>query len=131
MPVKYPVSENHPENLQTPSGIPFREITLGAVRDGRVSMEDLRVTAAALEMQAQIADSRGRRQLAENLRRAAELVTLPEREIVAIYSSMRPGRASGEELHKMADTLVERYGARRCAALLHEAATFMAESPMK
>ena len=122
MSVRYPISENHPERLKTPSGIPFRKITLGAVLEGRVSMDDLRVTAGALEMQAQIADSAGRRQLAENLRRAAELVAIPEREIIAIYNSLRPGRAGSDELHRLADSLAERYGARRCAALIREAA---------
>ncbi len=131
MSVKYPVSENHPERLKTPSGIPFREITLGAVLDGRVSMEDLRVTADALEMQAQIADSAGRRQLAENLRRAAELAVMPENEIITIYNSLRPGRASSAELHRMADTVVERYGACRCAALIREAAMFQEQSAAK
>ena len=118
----YPLSEKSPERLRTPSGLPFEDITLEAVLSGSVGMEDLRVTAEALELQAEVADSAGRPQLAENLRRAAELVAVPEETILEIYRALRPGRASRESLYAMADDLVARYGARRCAALVREAA---------
>ncbi len=117
----YPLAENMPDRLRTPSGLPFREITLDAVLDGRVRMEDLRVTAEALELQAQVAEAAGRRQLAENLRRAAELVAMPEDEILKIYSALRPGRADRKRLLEMAEWLDQR-GAKRCAALVQEAA---------
>ena len=65
-------------------GLPFNEITLEAVMQGRITMEDLRVTSEALELQAQIAEAAGRPQLAENLRRAAELVSVPENRILEI-----------------------------------------------
>jgi propanediol dehydratase small subunit len=118
----YPVSEKHAEKLKTPSGVPYGDITLEAVTQGRIAMQDLRVTAEALEMQAQIAESAGRPQLAENLRRAAELVNVPEQEILLIYNALRPGRVSPAELQRMAGGLEERYRAYRCAALLREAA---------
>jgi len=118
----YPLSEKHQDRLKTPSGIAFSEITLQAVLDGRIRMEDLRVTAEALEMQAQIAKAAGREQLAENLRRAAELVNLPDDEIIAIYSALRPGRAEKAELNRLAEMLEQRYHAYHCAALIREAA---------
>jgi propanediol dehydratase small subunit len=118
----YPLSEKTPELLRTPSGRRFDEITLDAVMAGTVGMEDLRVTAEALELQAQVADAARRPQLAENLRRAAELVAVPEATILEIYRALRPGRAGKQELLALADRLVETYGARRCAALLREAA---------
>lgn len=118
----YPLSEKHPELLQSPSGIPYRDITLDGVLTGAVREQDLRVTSEALELQAQIADSAGRRQLAENLRRAAELVNVPEREILRIYNALRPGRETRLELDRLADEMESRYGATRCAALIREAA---------
>jgi propanediol dehydratase small subunit len=111
-----------PEKLKTPSGLSFDEITLDAVMNGKVQMEDLRVTAEALELQAEVSDGAGRKQLAENLRRAAELVDVSEEEILEIYAALRPGRATAEELHRLADQIEMRYGARMCAALIREAA---------
>ena len=85
-------------------------------------MEDLRVTAEALELQAQVAEQAARPQLAENLRRGAELVNLTEDLILRVYNCLRPGRASREELLAMAADLEARYGARRCAGLIRESA---------
>jgi propanediol dehydratase small subunit len=118
----YPLAEKSPEILRTPSGLPFAEITMEAVLAGRVHMEDLRVTSEALELQAQVADNAGRPQLAENLRRAAELVYVPEEHILKIYNALRPGRGSRADLLALADELEETYNANRCAALVREAA---------
>jgi propanediol dehydratase small subunit len=119
---EYPLSERIPEKLRTPTGLAFNDISLDAVLEGKVSMEDLRVTAEALELQAQVAEQVERRQLAENLRRAAELVNVPEHEILEIYAALRPGRATAADLHRTADRMESRYGARLCAALIREAA---------
>jgi propanediol dehydratase small subunit len=119
---EYPLSENSPELLRAPSGKRFDEITLDAVMAGTVGMEDLRVTAEALELQAQVAEAADRPQLAENLRRAAELVGVPEDTILEIYRALRPGRADKERLLALAEHLVTTYGAHRCAALVKEAA---------
>jgi propanediol dehydratase small subunit len=100
----------------------FDTITLDGVLDGTIGMDDLRVTAAALELQAQVAEEAGRPQLAENLRRAAELVAVPEETILEIYRALRPGRATRESLNALAGDLEARYGAKRCAALVREAA---------
>lgn len=118
----YPLAEWMPGRLRTPSGMPFESITLEAVLKGEVKMEDLRVTSEALEMQAQVAETAGRPQLAENLRRAAELVDIPEEKILEIYQALRPGRANRERLLSLADDLEKRYRATRCAALVREAA---------
>ncbi len=119
---EYPLSEKMAGSLRTPSGMAFQEITLEAVLAGKVRMEDLRVTSEALEMQAQVADEAGRPQLAENLRRAAELVNFSEEEILAIYRALRPGRADRQKLLALADDLEHRRHAVRCAALIREAA---------
>ncbi len=119
---EYPLSQKSPELLRTPSGKRFDEITLDAVMTGKVGMEDLRVTAEALELQAQVAEAANRPQLAENLRRAAELVGVPEDTILEIYRALRPGRANRQTLLALAERLVTSYGAHRCAALVREAA---------
>lgn len=118
----YPLAEKMPEQLKTPSGLAFQDISLEAVLEGKVNMEDLRVTPEALELQAQVAEAAGRSQLAQNLRRAAELVALTEDQILEIYKALRPGRASRQALIALADDLEEHHQARRCAELIREAA---------
>ncbi len=118
----YPLAEKIPERLRTPTGLAFAEITLEAVLEGRVTMEDLRVTSEALELQARIAEGASRPQLAENLRRAAELVNVPEERILEVYNALRPGRAARATLFALAADLEARYRAPRCAALIREAA---------
>jgi len=114
----YPLAEKMPQFVEALQGI-----TVEAVLEGKIKMEDLRVTAAALELQAQIAEGAARPQLAENLRRAAELVNVPEDRILEIYRALRPGRASRAELLQLADELEKRYRASRCAGLIREAAS--------
>ena len=118
----YPLAEKAPERLKTPSGLAFQDITLEAVLAGEVEMRDLRVTSEALELQAQVADEAGRPQLAENLRRAAELVDVPEDRILEVYKALRPGRGSRQAFFELADDLENRWQAKRCAALVREAA---------
>jgi propanediol dehydratase small subunit len=107
--------------LRALSGKPVSELTLDAVRRGEVSLADLRIHPATLERQAVVAERHGNPQLAENLRRAAELTRLPDEEVLAIYETLRPGRASAAELASLAGSLAAR-GLPRCAALVSEAA---------
>lgn len=103
------------------SGKPVEALTLDAVRSGEVSLDDIRIAPATLEHQARVAAEHGNPQLAENLRRAAELATLPDSEVLAIYEALRPHRSTATELLARADTLAAR-GLTRCAALVSEAA---------
>jgi len=119
---QYPLSEKLPETLRTPSGRPFSAITLDTVLAGDVSMDDLRVTPEALLLQAEVAESAGRPQLAENLRRAAELARVPEDVILEVYDALRPGRSSRQRLLETAARLEREFAAARCAALVREAA---------
>ena len=66
------------------SGKPADALTLDAVRSGDVSLDDIRIAPATLEHQARVAAARG------ELPRAAELATLPDSEVLAIYESLRP-----------------------------------------
>ena len=63
------------------SGRPVEELTLEAVRRGEIGLEDLRIHPETLERQAAIAEQHANPQLAENLRRAAELTRLDDEEV--------------------------------------------------
>jgi propanediol dehydratase small subunit len=103
------------------SGRSVGELTLEAVRRGELGLPDLRIHAETLERQAAVAAAHANRQLAENLRRAAELTRLSDDEVLAIYDALRPGRSTPQQLAELAAGLAER-GLPRCAALLTEAA---------
>ncbi len=103
------------------SGKGVEQLTVEAVRAGEVGVADLRVHPETLERQAVVAGQHGNPQLAENLRRAAELTRLPDEEVLAIYEALRPGRSTPGQLTELAASLAGR-GLPRCAALLTEAA---------
>jgi len=103
------------------SGRPVDELTLDAVRRGEVGLADLRIHPDTLERQAAVAQQHANPQLAQNLRRAAELTQLSDEEVLAIYEALRPGRATQAELTTLADSLAAR-GLPGCAALVAEAA---------
>jgi propanediol dehydratase small subunit len=119
----YPLAETRPEEVRALSGKPMTEITLEAVLEGRIAMDDLRIDAAALRAQAAIARAAGRETLARNLERGADLVAVPQDVIMATYDLLRPGRArSKDELLAAARTLREAHGAATIAAFVEEAA---------
>jgi propanediol dehydratase small subunit len=107
------------------SGRPVEELTVEAVRAGEVGLADLRIHPETLERQAAVAKERSNPQLAENLRRAAELTQLPDDEVLAIYEALRPGRSSVAQLTALAGSLADR-GLLRCSALVAEAAEIYA-----
>ena len=76
------------------SGKPVTDLTLEAVRAGEVSVADLRIHPETLERQALVAEQHGNPQLADNLRRAAELTELPDDDVLGIYEALRPGRST-------------------------------------
>jgi len=96
-------------------------LTVEAVRAGEVGVTDLRIHPDTLERQAVVAEAHGNPQLAENLRRAAELTGLPDDEVLAVYEALRPGRSTGAQLTELVASLAAR-GLPRCAALVSEAA---------
>ncbi len=122
----YPLGERRPELVATPAGTPLAEVTLDALRAGRVSSDELRATPQTLLFQAAVARAAHRAQLAENLERAAELAALPDDEVLAVYTALRPRRATLAELETFAQHLAD-VAAPRCAAFVREAAVVMAE----
>jgi propanediol dehydratase small subunit len=119
----YPLAEKRPEVVRGKRGKGLDEITLDAVLEDRVALEDLRITARALRQQAEIARAAGRETLAENFERAAELVEVPQDTIMRVYELLRPGRAEAKSaLLAAATELREQYGANIMAAFVEEAA---------
>lgn len=103
------------------SGKPVEELTVEAAAAGRLAPEDIRIHPETLRRQAGVADEHGNPELGMNLRRAAELTSLPDPEVLAIYEALRPHRSSRAELARIADRLDES-GAPLCAGLVREAA---------
>ncbi len=119
----YPLAENRPDLVRGKRGKPLQDITLAAVIDGDVTLDDLGITGEALLQQAQIARAAGRPTLAQNFERAAELVGVPQEAIMRIYELLRPGRAQSKaQLIAAADELRATYAATRMAAFVEEAA---------
>jgi propanediol dehydratase small subunit len=118
----YPLGAKRPDLIRTPTNKKLEEITLKGVHDGSVTPEDVRIAPETLEYQAQIADSMGRRPLAKNFRRAAELIAVPDARILEIYNALRPYRSTKEELQAIADELEYKYNAIASAKLVREAA---------
>lgn len=119
---EYPLRENALDELLTYSGRPLADITPEAIAAGELSGDDLRIHADTLRQQAEIARECGYPQLAANLMRAAELTDVPNDELLKIYELLRPERASYDELVRLADYLVETYGAKENAAFIKQAA---------
>lgn len=117
----YPLSVKRPDLVKTPLGKKHEELSLSKAMDGKVEADDLKISDEVLEYQAQIAESAGKKQLAENFRRAAELTRIPDQRILEMYDLLRPRRATKKQLLEMADEIRNKYKAVRNAELIEEA----------
>src|SRR3954470_5663019 len=104
--------------VRTPGGLRLDELTLD---DPRVTGDELRATPDTLRLQADVAEASGRVALAANLRRAAELATVPQDVVLELYTALRPRRSSAVDLERWAARL-EDGGAVTTAAFVREAA---------
>lgn len=119
----YPLAEKRPDIVFGKRGKGLDAITLHAVLDDDVTLEDLRITSTALRQQAEIARAAGRPTLAANFERGAELVNVPQEAVMRIYELLRPGRTQSKEaLLDAAKELRETFGAAGVAAFVEEAA---------
>ncbi|MBK5252953.1 MAG: diol dehydratase small subunit [Peptostreptococcaceae bacterium] len=118
----YPLSEKIPEKVYSRTGKKLSEIKLEDVMNGKLKSEDLRVSPETMEMQAQVAESIKRETLAGNLRRAAELIDVPDKRLLEIYNALRPYRSSKQELIDIANELDNKYNCTTCSALVRDAA---------
>jgi propanediol dehydratase small subunit len=119
----YPLAEKHAEKIRGARGKSLSDVTLDAVISGNATIEDLRITPQALLNQAEISRSAGRPRLADNFARAAELVNVPQEQIMQTYELLRPGRAKDKaQLLQAAANLRKTYGAGLIADFIEEAA---------
>jgi propanediol dehydratase small subunit len=123
----YPLGTQRPDLVRTPGGLGLEELTLDALRSGRLDASEMRATAATLELQAQVALAAGRAQLAANLERAAELTGVPDEVILEVYTALRPHRSTAGELEDWADRLESEFQATMTAAFIREARTVYAK----
>lgn len=119
----YPIGEKRPDLIMTPSGASLEELDIDALERGVLAGEDMRATSRTLMLQAEIAESSGRRQLAQNLRRASELTRVPDEVVLEIYKSLRPGRSTAENLADWAETLEAEFDAPLTAQFLRDASS--------
>ena len=119
----YPLGSHRPDLVRTPGGLALDELEL---HGENVASPELRATSETLRLQAQVARSAGRPQLADNLLRAAELAPLPDETILEIYTALRPRRSSAAELAAWAERL-EGWDAPATAAFVREAAQVYAQ----
>jgi len=119
---QYPLSEHERDRLKSASERRFDELTFDAAINGELQADDLRIHAETLRAQADIAQQAGYPQLANNLRRAAELTVVPNDELLKMYELLRPGRAPYETLMALAERLEQMYQATDNARFVREAA---------
>lgn len=119
---QYPLGEKAPELLKTPTGKPFSDVTYEGLMNGSITFKDLGITRDTLELQAQVAESVRREAFAGNMRRAGELIPVPDDRLLEIYNALRPYRSTKQELLDIADELENKYDAKVSAKLVRDAA---------
>jgi propanediol dehydratase small subunit len=122
----YPLGTTRPDLVTTPGGVPLADVTLDAIRAGKLGGDEIRATPATLRLQAEVARAAGRNQLADSFERAAELAAVPDELLLDVYTALRPRRATASELEAWAARL-ESYDATQTAAFVREAAAVYAE----
>jgi propanediol dehydratase small subunit len=110
------------DNVTTFTGRALQDLSLEKVLNGELKAEDFRISDETLRKQADAAAAGGYRQLAENLRRAAELTRISNEEVLDIYNQLRPGRSNYKALVALSERLENEYGAHLTAAMVKEAA---------
>ena len=109
-------------SVHTASGRTLDELNIEALRAGELTAEDFCISGETLHRQADAAEAAGYWQLAENLRRAAELTGISNQEVLDIYNALRPSRSTYDELINLADRLENDLDAPLTAAFVREAA---------
>ena len=108
--------------VRTASVRTLDELNIEALCADEVTAEDFGINGQTLHRQADVAEAAGYWQLAENLRRAAELTGISSQEVLDIYNALRPGRSTYHELITLADRLEIDLDAPLTAAFVREAA---------
>ncbi len=119
---RYPLGTHHRDRVETQSGRKLADLDVERVLAGEVVPEDVSVRAETLQLQAEFAQAGGFDQVAENLRRAAEMTRIPNDEILEIYEALRPGRSTYYQLLSLSQQISSRYSAELTGAYIREAA---------
>jgi propanediol dehydratase small subunit len=118
----YPLGEKMPEKVKSATGKALSDFSLEKVKNGQLTAEDFRIAPETLELQAQVAESVDRDTLARNMRRAAELIAVPDDQLLSVYNALRPYRSTKAELYGIAEELETKYRCTVNAAFIREAA---------
>jgi propanediol dehydratase small subunit len=119
--LSYPLGEHHRDAVRSQTGRLADELTVEGIRGGAITSADAATDPQTLLLQADFAERGGNPQLADNLRRGAELASFSDDDVLRFYDALRPGRSTAAELEGVAQELAAG-GAERCAALVREAA---------
>jgi propanediol dehydratase small subunit len=122
----YPLGTRRPDLVTTPGGLALGDVTLDALRAGTIQGSEIRATPETLRLQSEVARAAGREPLAASLERAAELAAVPDDLLLAVYTALRPRRATASQLEEWAVEL-QRHGAEKTAHFVREAAGVYAE----
>lgn len=118
----YPIGDKRPELIKSATGVSYKDLSLDKLLSGELKAEDMRIRPETLELQAQVAESVKRDAFARNLRRAAELIAVPDARLLEIYNALRPYKSTKDELMAIGDELEKQYNAPISASLVKEAA---------
>lgn len=117
----YPLMQHKKDKIFTPGGKNIADITFETILDGSITAEDCRTSKTSLLAQADIAEDAGNIHLANNFRRAAEMVDIDSDTILKIYNALRPYRSTDEELLRIVDELEQVHQATITAAFVDHA----------
>jgi len=120
--LKYPLGEHERDRVRSRTDRPLTDLTLERIRAGELGTNDFGIHPETLLGQARVAEEKGFTHLAANFRRAAELATVPDDKVLAIYEALRPYRVTYDQLIALADELESEYDAHENARLMREAA---------
>lgn len=112
--------EEDPRKAESALGL--EDITLDALRSGKVAASDLTIRRQTLLNQAELAEQRGYPQLARNFRRAAELTSIPNDVLIETYEKLRPYRATYYQLLAVSQEIAARYDAPETGDYIRQAA---------
>ena len=120
--MRYPLGEFEKDSIRSKSGKRLDDITLQEVLNGNITAEDIKISKETLMKQGQVCIEDDNPVMAESMKRAAELVDVPDEVILSMYNKLRPNRSTKRELVLMAQELLEKYQAPLCAKMVLEAA---------
>ena len=118
--LRYPLGEHNRADVRSQTGRTADDLTVDDIRSGAITAADAAVDPDTLRRQAEFAEEGGNPQLADNLRRGAELALFSDDDVLRFYDALRPGRSSVAELEAIAAEL-EAGGGVACTALVREA----------